>query len=126
MTSNNLPLIRRVIGFSLMILGVTLFAVLIPIAAQAQNMVMGFAFVLIIVSCIALGSFLFLRVGFWNAVKSLLIVLILSVPWFAIFLIPISSDIQLLLAVFVALIAVLLYRRYYSKHGSLAKSSGER
>jgi hypothetical protein len=124
-TSNNLPLIRRVVGLSLIILGLTLFAVLIPIVAQAQNMVAGFAFILIIVSCIALGSFLFLRVGFWNAAKSLLIVLILSVPWFAIFLIPIPSDIQLLLAVSVALIAVLLYRRYYTKHSSPVKSPGE-
>jgi len=123
MTSNNPSLIKRVVGFSLILVGLMLFAVLIPVAARAQNIVAGFVSIVLIISCVALGSFLFLRVGFKNAVKSLFIVLALSVPWFAIFLIPLPSDIQLLLAVFIALIAVLLYRRYYIKHSSLVKAS---
>lgn len=113
--------IRRVVGFSLIVVGLILFTVLSPIAAQ-EGLYTLFVSTWLIVGCVAVGSFLLLRVGFWKAVKSLLIVLALSVPWFAIFLTPLPGDIQLLLAVFVALIAILLYRRYYIKHKGVFES----
>lgn len=124
MIGNNPSLISRVVGFSLILVGVILFTVLSPIAAR-EGLYAVFVSTLLIVGCVAVGSSLFLRVGFWNAVKCSLIVLALSVPWFAIFLTPLPSDIQLLLAVFVAFIAVLLYRRYYFKHKPFPKESEE-
>lgn len=124
MVDKNPSLIRRVIGFSLVVAGLILFTALSPLAAR-EGLYALFAYTLLIVSCVAVGSFLFLRVGFWNAVKSLLIVLALSVPWFAIFLTPLPSDIQLLLATFVALIAVLLYRRHFIKHKAFPEASEE-
>lgn len=117
-------MIRRVVGFSLWVIGFILLAVLIPVAARAQDMIAGFAFVLLVVSCIALGTFMFLPDGLWNAVTSLLIVLGLCVPWFLIFLIPLPNNLQFLLAVFVALVAVLAYRRYYRQRYSSPKTSG--
>lgn len=124
MKTNNLLLIKRIVGFSFIVAGLMLFMVLSPIAAQ-EGLCTVIVSTYLIVICVAVGSFLFLRAGFWNAIKSLIIVLALFLPWFAIFLTPLPSDIQLLLAVLVAFIAVLLYRRYYIKHSVFPKESEE-
>jgi len=121
MTEKKLSLVRRLVAFSLIVLGFILFPFLVSSAASQGNMLAGFSYVLLIVGCIGLGSFMFLRVGFWNAAKSLLIVLALSIPWFAIFLIPLPGEAQPLVAVFVALFAVLLYR-HYRERNRLSKS----
>jgi hypothetical protein len=123
MTHANPSLFRRSVGFSLIVIGIILFGVLIPLVARAQDILAEFIALLLIVSCVALGSFLFLRVGFRSAVKSLLIVLALAVPWFAIFFIRLPGESQLLIATFVALIAILLYRRYYNKRSLSQKTS---
>jgi hypothetical protein len=121
MTGRGSSLIRRIVGFSLIVIGLILFYVLIPFVAS-QGMFAGFISILVVVSCIALGSFLFLRAGFLDAVKSLLMVLTMSVPWGAIFFLPLPGEIQFLLAAFVALVVVLFYR-YYIKRNSFPKAS---
>lgn len=75
------------------------------------------------VGCIGLGSLLFVRVGLRHAVKSLLIVLALLLPWSAIFFVTLPGDSQFLLALFVAVIAFRIYR-HYGKRSSFKRSSG--
>jgi hypothetical protein len=113
--------LRRVVGFSLIIVGLVLFLILIPFL-----MPLGLSGALLltwlVVICVVVGSFILSRVELRVAVKSFFVVLALSIPWFAIFLLPLPNDIQLLLAVSVAGIAVLIYR-YYTKSRSSEKQS---
>jgi len=123
MTSGNPSIVRSVVGFLLILAGLVLFGVLAPIVAK-QGFFVGLASLFLIVSCVGLGSFLFLRVRFRSAVKSLLIILGLSVPWFAIFFIPLPGEAQLVVAMLVALSAVLLYRHHVKRNAPLKPSEG--
>jgi uncharacterized membrane protein YhaH (DUF805 family) len=123
MKEDRLSFLRRVAGLSLMVLSLILFSVLIP-SAMSFGLYGAALLTWLVVICFGLGSFLLLRVRFHKAAKSLLVVLVLSIPWFAIFLTPLPSDIQLLLAVFVASVVVLIYR-YSFKSRSSAKDSGK-
>ena len=121
---DGVPLARRILGVSLILAGPIFFAVLIPFVVSL-GLLGVILLTWLVVICVSLGTFMFLPTGFRRAVRSLFIVLILFLPWFAIFLIAIPSDAQLLLAVFVAGIAILLYRYYYDKrHSSVETHRG--
>jgi len=113
--------LRRVVGFSLIIVGLVLFLILIPFL-MPLGLAGAFLLTWLVVICVGVGSFVLSRVRFRVAAKSFFIVLALSIPWFAIFLLLLPSDIQLLLAVSVAFIAVLIYRYSIKNPISLPKN----
>jgi hypothetical protein len=120
--SDRSSLVRRSVGFSLIVTGLLLFGVLPPILVQ-QGVLGLWILIWLAIGCIGLGSLLFVRVGLRHTVKVLLIVLGLFVPWSAIFFISLPDDSQFLLALFIAVIAFPVCR-HYAKRGSLKKSSG--
>ncbi len=122
MKGSGSSLARRSIGFSFIVIGLILFWVLPPLLVQ-QGMFGLWVFIWLAVGCVGLGVLLLLRVGLRHAVKSLLIVLALLVPWSAIFFVSLPGDSQFLLALFVAVIAFLIYR-HYGQCSSFKRSSG--
>jgi hypothetical protein len=115
------PSLTRAVGFLLLVTGLMLLGILFPLLIQ-QGVFGLWIFMSIVMGCIGLGSLLFVGVRFGHALKSLLIALAFLLPWCGIFFLSLPGESQFLLALSIAVVAFLVYRRYDSRRS--LKSSG--
>lgn len=111
MINNRIQRSRRILGFSLLIFGLLLFALVLPDAPE-QGLIFNLFFLWVIVSFFGLGGLLISELSLKHIVKSWLIGTGIVIPLVSIFFIPLPSEYHFLLAVLIALAAV-LFRRYY-------------
>lgn len=110
-------LLKRLIGVLLIVAGIFLFYFLLPVTASL-GLFASWISIWPIVVVIGLGGFLFLNLELGFSLKKITVALIVLILWSLIFLVPLPSDSQGLLAIFLAGVGVFLYRRYYLKHRS--------
>lgn len=108
---------RRGVSLLLMTVGLILFALPLWIA-PSQGVLAAWISIWPITVCITLGSFLLSGMKLRYATKTMAIALALLLPWSTIYFVPLPSEIRLLLADFIPLVAFLSYR-YYRRSGLL-------
>ena len=115
--------VSRFVGTSLFIVGLALI-LYFPTTVVDGGLLVQVSYIWAMTICIAVGSLMMVGYPLPRIAKAFLIVLVLGVPWTALLFLPLPSEVKLWPAVIVALAAVLVYRYYYYKLGSSAKSSG--
>lgn len=124
MTKKGRSAVGRFVGISLFIIGLALI-LYFPGSVVYGGLLVQVAYIWAMTICIAVGSLMMVSYPLTRIAKAFLIVLTLGLPWTLLLFLPLPTEIQLWPAIIVALAAVLVYRHYYGKSHSSAKSSEE-
>jgi hypothetical protein len=108
---------KKATGLTSMILGIVLLYFLAPVAAPL-GLLGGWALSFFIVGVVGLGGFLLMSGYTKYSPKHLLMSFAVMLLWSAIFLVQLPDNFQILLAVSVAFVGLLIYRRYRKLEGS--------
>lgn len=114
MIKSGSPPFQRAVGLLLIVIGFPTLYFVTPIVLSV-SLLATWILVWFIVSTVGLGAFFISGLELRYSLKSLLIALAILLLWSIIFFIPLPGNSQYLLAVFAALIGVLIYRYYYER-----------
>jgi hypothetical protein len=91
--------------------------------AASSSLLASLSLVWVFIVLLGLSVFLLLRLELKRYVRSILIAAGFSIPWSAILFIPLPDNSQFLLAAFVALSEVLLYRYYQARKSKMQRKT---
>ena len=111
----NRILLKRSVGFSLMVVGLLLFYLFTPTAVSSDLIIITLTFSWLIVILLGFGSSLLFDLGLKYSLKVLVLVFAFMIPWSIIFYISLPYDSGLLVVILAGII-ILLYRRHQKSH----------